>query len=73
MREQLREQDRGVKSSTDTSYVSMATSDGDALTVKASTGDPASLDRLLIVDSGASNHIANRREDFFTYKLLNPY
>jgi len=72
MREQLREQDTGVKSSTDTSYVSMATSDRYALAVKASTGGPASLDRLWIVDSGASNHIANRREDFLTDKLLNP-
>jgi len=72
MREQLREQDRGMKRSTDTSYVSMATSDGYALAVNASTGGPASLDRLWIVDSGASNHNPNRREDFLTYKLLNP-
>lgn len=73
-REHLGEQNSGAKSPNlnDTGYVSMATSAGYALSTKRVATAPASLDRLWLVDSGASNHIANRREDFITYRLLDP-
>lgn len=73
-REHLGEQSSGAKSPNlnNTGYVSMATSAGYALATKRVGIVPASLDRLWLVDSGASNHIANRRADFLTYTLLAP-
>ena len=50
----------------------MATSADYALSTKRVATASASLDRLWLVDSGASNHIANRGEDFLTYRLLDP-
>jgi len=50
----------------------MATTAGYALAAKRTLTIPCSLEKLWLVDSGASNHIANRRDDFLTYRVLDP-
>ena len=62
----------GVRSNNNAGYVSMATTASYALSAQRNTLRQALLDRLWLVDSGASDHIANRREDFLTYRLLDP-